>query len=120
MRFISLVLTGHSYCAYHKHVIDPTISEKCRFCGESQEDTWHLTFQCPALTQTRYLALSILLPDLSNIDQEVKYDTTPKDLVIAILQMKKCNWYHKAISGSNFDPATVIRDDDVDDAGSQE
>jgi hypothetical protein len=46
-------LTGHGWLQRHSWVINPSIDQLCRLCGEGDEDPDHLWRECPALQVER-------------------------------------------------------------------
>ena len=46
-------LTGHNYLNYHRSVLQESLTDKCRFCGEAREEFVHLVRECTALTKER-------------------------------------------------------------------
>jgi hypothetical protein len=46
-------LTGHGWLQRHSGVVNPSIDQLCRLCGEGDEDPDHLWRECPALQVER-------------------------------------------------------------------
>ena len=57
LSLVILCVTGHNFLNYHKHNMSRSETDRCRFCLEGREDSWHLVTQCPAFDDERQLHL---------------------------------------------------------------
>ena len=46
-------ITGHGPFGHHLKLTGFQDTNTCRFCGECDEEAWHITGECPALTEYR-------------------------------------------------------------------
>ena len=57
LSLVIVCVTGHNYLNYHQNNMSRSETERCRFCQEGREDSWHLVTQCPAFADERQLHL---------------------------------------------------------------